>query len=331
MKIGIIGAGGWGTAISNIFTQNGHSSVLWSYEKETADDININRKNSTFLPNITISENVSATTDMEELSDSDYIVIATPTQFIRGAISGQKALFEGKKVINLAKGIERNTLLRVSQILESEIGLDPDNYVVLTGPSHAEEVVKFTPTTIVAASNNHQLAIDVQKAFSTESFRIYSSVDVIGCELGGALKNVIALAAGVIDGLKLGDNTKAALITRGLAEMARLGVTLGAMQMTFFGLSGLGDLYVTCASKLSRNRWVGEQIGKGRKLNDIIGEMKMVAEGVQTCSSAYMLTQKHDVEMPIIQNMYKVLFEDLDLNEGVRNLMTRKSNQEWWG
>lgn len=331
MKIGIIGAGGWGTAVSNIFSQNGHSSVLWCFEQETADDININRRNSVFLPNCEISEHVSASTDIEDLSDSDYLVIATPTQFIRQTIRGHEQLFKDKNVINLAKGIEKDTLLRVSQILESELNIEPENYIVLTGPSHAEEVVNLTPTTIVAASVNHQLAVQVQKLFSTQTFRIYSSIDVIGCELGGALKNVIAIAAGVIDGLNLGDNAKAALITRGLAEMARLGVTLGALQMTFFGLSGLGDLYVTCASKLSRNRYVGEQIGRGRKLNDIIGEMKMVAEGVQTCRSAYQLTQKHDVEMPIIDSMYKVLFEDLNAKEATMMLMNRKSNQEWWG
>jgi glycerol-3-phosphate dehydrogenase (NAD(P)+) len=220
--------------------------------------------------------------------------------------------------------------MRVSEILFNVAGISPENYAVLTGPSHAEEVARKMPTTVVSSSENNDNTRLIQNVFSTNNFRIYSSNDVVGCEIGGSLKNIIAIAAGIIDGLELGDNTKAALITRGLAGMTRLGVALGSNSQTFSGLSGLGDLFVTCNSKHSRNRYVGEQIGKGRKLKEIMDEMKMVAEGIYTTESAYFLAQKHNVELPITEQIYKILFEDVQPMVAIKNLMTRPSKREWW-
>ena len=329
-KIGIIGSGGWGTALAQLLSENGHKATLWCHEEETAEEINKYHTNKEFLPDVNLSKSLLAVSADKKLKGQDIYVIATPTQYIRTVFEKNDFHIKDKPVINVAKGIEQKTLFRVSQIVKVAAGVSPENYVVLTGPSHAEEVARKTPTTVVAASDNYSLAKECQDIFNNEKFRVYTSEDVTGCELGGSLKNVIAIAAGIIDGLELGDNTKAALITRGLAEITRLGVALGAKQETFSGLSGLGDLFVTCNSRHSRNRSVGEKIGRGKSAEDITKDMKMVAEGVKTTESAYELGLKHDVEMPISAQMYKILFEKQKPQEAINELMTRRTKREWW-
>jgi glycerol-3-phosphate dehydrogenase (NAD(P)+) len=329
-RIGIIGAGSWGTAVARVLALNGHNVTMWTFEANVVEDINKNHINSVYLPNVLLERNIKATNDPNELRRCDFFVLGIPTQFIRNAFETYKFPVKDKIIVSLSKGIERKTLMRVSEILDDVLHLKPEHFAVLTGPSHAEEVSVKVPTTVVTASPELDTARFIQKTFSNAFFRVYSSDDVIGCELGGALKNVIAIAAGIIDGLGFGDNTKAALITRGLAGMTRLGAVLGAKPHTFSGLSGLGDLVVTCNSKHSRNRYVGEQIGRGKKLKTILGEMKMVAEGVQTTESAYSLGDKHKVELPITEQVYRILFEDIEPIEAIETLMTRQSRHEWW-
>lgn len=330
MKVAILGAGGWGTALASVLSQNNISVTIWSFEKSVADEINSNHTNSVYLPNFTINESIIATTNAKDLNDAELVVISTPTQFIRPVLKSNNFNLKNKFILSVAKGIEQSSLMRVSEILYDVAKIKPQIFAVLSGPSHAEEVCKQIPTTVVVASEKNSLAELVQSTFNTKSFRVYTSEDTIGCELGGALKNVIAIAAGIIDGLEFGDNTKAALITRGLAEMTRLGVALGANSLSFSGLSGLGDLFVTCNSKYSRNRFVGEQIGKGKSLEQVLSEMKMVAEGVHTTKSAYLLGQNHKVEMPIIEQVYRVLFEKVKPKKAISDLMARQSKREWW-
>lgn len=330
LKIGIIGAGGWGTALAHTLAINHHKVLLWSFENEVVNDINYNHKNSLYLSGSSLNPSIVATTDSNELHNTDIIVIATPTQYIRETLKTYNFNLSDKIIVNVAKGIEQNTLYRISEILYEATNIKKSNYVVLSGPSHAEEVAKQIPTTVVAASDNHQSAKLIQDVFTTPTFRIYTSEDVIGCELGGSLKNIIAIATGIIDGLGLGDNTKAAVITRGLTEITRLGVILGANPSSFSGLSGLGDLFVTCSSRHSRNRYVGEQIGRGKTLTEIQSEMKMVAEGVDTTKSAYALAKKHSVELPIIEKVHKILFNDTKPSDAIHELMTRDTKRESW-
>ncbi|MES2766087.1 MAG: NAD(P)H-dependent glycerol-3-phosphate dehydrogenase [Bacteroidota bacterium] len=330
MKIGILGAGGWGTAVACVAAEN-NDVLLWAHQRETADEINGNHTNETFLKGVKLPESIRATTNARELDACEVLVIGIPTQFIRPALAENKFDFKNKIVVSLAKGIEKKTLLRVSQILKEVAGISEEQYVNLTGPSHAEEVTRGVPTTVLAAAKVLKNAEIVQKIFTTPRFRVYTSEDVVGSEIGGALKNVIAISAGIIDGLELGDNTKAALMTRGLAEIARLGVKLGADAHTFSGLAGMGDLIVTCASRHSRNRYVGEQIGRGKSLQDVLKEMQMVAEGVSTTESAYQLAQKVGVEMPIAEQVYEVLFKNKSPMAGLEALMVRETKAEhWW-
>lgn len=329
-KIGIFGSGGWGTALTIPLAHNGHQVRIWSFETDTAHEINSRHTNSTFLEGVSIPTGVTACNDFASMEGMDLYVVAVPTQFIRSISDKIKQIIAGRPVVNVAKGIERNSLLRVSGILEQSAGVNPDNYVILTGPSHAEEVARCLPTTVVASSEKKRLSREIQKIFSTPYFRVYSSEDVTGCELGGAVKNVIAIAAGIIDGLGLGDNTKAALITRGLAEMSRLGVALGANPLTYSGLSGLGDLYVTCSSHHSRNRKTGELIGKGKKPAEIISDTKLIAEGVFTTESAYHLAKQTNVEMPIVEQVYNIIFNGKEPQKAIKELMARSSKSEWW-
>lgn len=329
-NICILGAGGWGTALAMLLDSNGHKVTVWSHETDTCNEINTAHTNAVYLKGFTLSDSIVASTDVKPIADAEYIVSSIPSQYIHNAIKQFSLPLEGKKIINCSKGIERHSLLRVSQILEDAINLKPEDFCVLTGPSHAEEVAKQVPTTVVASSEDAVFAKEVQNIFNSQRFRVYTSDDVIGCEIGGSLKNVIALAAGVVDGLQLGDNAKAALITRGLAEMTRLGVAMGAKSVTFSGLSGLGDLVVTCNSRHSRNRMVGEMIGQGKTLKQIMEGMKMVAEGVHTTESAYDLGKKHNVEMPITEQMYEVLFNDKTAVDAISDLMNRTSKHEWW-
>lgn len=330
-KIIVVGTGGWGTALAMQLASKFERVFMWSFEKATVDEINIQHTNNVFLPNVVLPNNIIATNDINEVPTFDVIVNTVPTQFIRNTYTPIASLLSNKIIVNGAKGIEQKTLLRIYDIFNEVVGLKPENYTVISGPSHAEEVSRYIPTTIVAASKNSELAKNVQVAFSTKSFRLYTSDDVIGCELGGALKNVIAITAGLIDGLNLGDNSKAALVTRGIAEIARIGTALGANYLTFAGLSGLGDLMVTCGSKHSRNRKVGELLGMGWNLDKIIKEHRTVAEGVYTTVSAYELSKKMNIEMPITEQTYKVLFEGIPAKDIVENLMTRKYNDEIWG
>jgi glycerol-3-phosphate dehydrogenase (NAD(P)+) len=329
MKTGIIGAGGWGTALAIVLASNQHQTTLWTRSQSVADEINQLHTNSVFLPDITISKAIRATTNPRDLDDTDLLVIAVPTQYIRSILNEYHFSLTNKIIVSGAKGIERHTLLRVSEILADVAGIT-DKFAVLTGPSHAEEVARLMPTTVVSASLQPEIARSVQKAFTTSAFRVYSSADVIGAELGGALKNVIAIAAGIIDGVKMGDNTKAALITRGLAEMTRFGTTLGANAYTFSGLSGLGDLFVTCSSHHSRNRRVGEQIGAGKSLAEILAETQTVAEGVSTSESAFELSRKHGVEMPIVEQVYRILFDGKSPRKAINELMIRRAKPEQW-
>lgn len=329
-KICIIGAGGWGTALAALLANKGFDIALWTREDYLISEINENHHNSTFLPGIKIPGNVISINNLNEIKQYRLIVIAVPTQYIRPLFMASGISLEDKWIVGVTKGIERGSLLRVSEILADVAQADTERYTVLSGPSHAEEVAREMPTTVVAASFNHDFAAHVQKIFTTPTFRVYSSNDVIGCEIGGSLKNVIAIAAGVIDGLGMGDNTKAALITRGLAEISRLGIALGANPLTFSGLSGLGDLFVTCNSRHSRNRFVGEQIGKGKTLEEITGEMQMVAEGIYTTESSYQLGMKHGVEMPIAEQMFRILFEGVKPDIAIKELMSRSAKREWW-
>jgi glycerol-3-phosphate dehydrogenase (NAD(P)+) len=331
MTVGFIGAGSWGTTLAVYLAENGHDVRLWSHGEEQRHRLRSERENVTYLPGVRIPDSIGIVEDIVDAASAPIVVIATPTQFIRSTLAPvDPALLGDAVVVSVSKGIERGSLLRISQMLAETHGILPERFVALSGPSHAEEVSRKVPTTVVCASEEMESALTIQDLFSSDSFRVYTSEDLLGVELGGALKNVIAVCAGITDGLGYGDNTKAALITRGLAEITRLGVSLGAHAQTFSGLSGLGDLVVTCFSRHSRNRYVGEQIGRGRELADVTTEMSMVAEGVTTTESAFQLTEKVGVEMPIIQQVYRILFEGKNAREATRDLMRRETKHEIW-
>lgn len=331
MKISILGAGGWGTTLAITLFYNGHDVTLWEYKRGYARAIKRHRENKTYLPGVKIPHEIEITHSLKEAcSDQHMIVLAIPTQFLRSVIQQVKAYdYRNTTFVSVAKGIEKNTLMTVSQIIQDEIpGIDDERIGVLSGPSHAEEVCKKTPTAVVAASNDMDTANEIQAAFINAYFRVYSSDDLMGVELGGALKNVIAIGAGIVDGAKFGDNTKAAIMTRGIAEISRLGIKLGARPETFAGLSGMGDLIVTCMSKHSRNRYVGEQVGKGNKLKDVLKRMEMVAEGVETCRSVKELALHHHVETPIVDAVYEILFDNKNAHKATFELMARDMKTE---
>ncbi len=332
MKICIIGAGSWGTALSMILAENGHDVRLWAREKEIVDNIRNYHKNGVYLPDVLLPHSVTAYSDLEEaLEETEFVVFATPSHTIR-EIAGQTIpLLRGhERIVTVSKGIEMDTFLTMSQVLSEVLQeVIPDDHIgVLSGPSHAEEVSRYMPTTVVSSSNSKQTALFIQKLFMTPKFRVYVNRDIVGVEVSGAVKNIMAIAAGIADGAELGDNAKAALITRGLTEMRRLGISLGASQDTFAGLTGVGDLIVTCTSRHSRNRNVGYRIGKGEKLKEIIESMNMIAEGVKTTRSVYKWAQKLQVNMPITEKVYEVLFEDMSPEIAVHNLMTRDPKEE---
>ena len=326
MKIAIIGSGSWGTAIAVTLAEKGYDIYLWSYILEESDRLNNDRENKEFLPGVALPENIVCTHDMGKCIDgAEVIVTAVPSPATR-TTAKQMAEFvcDGQKIVNISKGLEKD--LRLSEVYRDEI--PKADISVLSGPSHAEAVSRKVPTTVVVASNNEETAKFLQNVFMTKAFRIYTSSDVIGVELGGALKNVIALCAGISDGLGYGSNTKAALITRGVAEITRLGVAMGAKASTFAGLSGLGDLIVTGTSTLSRNHTAGELLGKGMPLDEVLNTVHMVVEGVNTATAAYNLGKKYGVETPIIDQAYAVLYEGLNPREAVDNLMTREKKSE---
>jgi glycerol-3-phosphate dehydrogenase (NAD(P)+) len=332
-RIVVLGAGSWGIAVANLLHSNGHDVTMWEFNPDDCQALLINRTHPQKLPGINIPSGILITNDLgQAVGRGDYIILAVPAQKVRPVCQSlDKLLSAPKYFVNLAKGVEIGTLLRVSEIIRSTIASATDDRIVtLSGPSHAEEVARNIPTSVVAASTNLEFAAAVQRLFSHRTFRVYRSNDLKGVELGGSLKNVIAIASGITQGLGFGDNTSGALITRGLAEITRIGVKLGADPLTFAGLSGIGDLVTTCISRHSRNRYVGEKIGRGERLSEILAGMVMVAEGVDTCRSARAMAEKYQVEMPITEEVYRVLFEDKPPAEAVADLMGRSLKEEVW-
>lgn len=332
-EIGILGAGGWGTALAIALEHNQHQVTLWEYNPDYAKKLSRTRENPDFLPGVRIPEAIQITHQLEAaVSEKELLFIALPTHVVRQTLKAVPSISNRSILVSGSKGIENLTWKRITEILTEMLPDFPvDQIVVLSGPSHAEELARKNPTVVVAASADHESSRRVLQHLMSPFFRIYTSDDVIGVELGGALKNVIAIAAGIVDGLGLGDNLKAALINRGLVEITRLGTALGANPLTFAGLSGMGDLIVTCTSRHSRNRYVGEQIGRGKSLKQVLENMVMVAEGVRTTQSAMDLSIHHKIEMPITHEVFTVLFEDKDPRQAVTDLMTRNAKDEDWG
>lgn len=330
-KAGIMGAGSWGTALALLLYNNGHQVTVWSIDADEVQMISKEREHKTKLPGVKLPEEMVFTTDMEEaVKDSDFIVLAVPSTFTRGTARKMKPYIkEGQKIIDVAKGIEEETLMTLSQQIEEE--LPQADVAVLSGPSHAEEVGRGLPTAVVIGARSKKTAVYLQNMFMSESFRVYISPDILGVELGGALKNVIALAAGIADGMGYGDNTKAALITRGITEISRLGVKMGGAIESFNGLAGIGDLIVTCASVHSRNRKAGYLMGQGKSMQEAMDEVQMVVEGVYSTKAAVRLGEKYDVYLPIINKINEVLFEGKDPKEAVNELMLRDSKEEHHG
>ncbi len=330
MKTTVLSDGGWGTALALLLHGNGHQTALWGPFPDYVDEMKQTRRNDRFLRGAELPQDLLVTADMAEAVDGARIVVmASPTQYARGTLEKLAAvgLTDDQVLVNVAKGIEIGTLQRLSQMVQEVLG--DVNYAVLSGPSHAEEVCRGVPTAVVVGAAKEELAVAVQDACMNDNFRVYTSDDVVGVELGGSLKNVLAIAAGMCDGMELGDNPKAALLTRGIAEMARLGEALGGRPETFSGLSGLGDIIVTCTSGHSRNRYVGEELGKGRKLDEIVAGMGMVvAEGVSTAKSAYRLAMQVGVDTPIVDEVYLSLYEGKDPRQAVNDLMTREARPE---
>ena len=328
MKIAVIGSGSWGTAVAVLLAGKGNDVYLWSWQQEETDRLNRDRENCEFLPGIKFPENIICTHNMEECADeAELIVTAAPSPATRTTAKQLSPFVKnGQKIVNISKGLEEGTLMRLSQVYKSEI--PQADIAVMSGPSHAEEVSRGLPTTNVAAAENIKTAEFVQDVFMRDNFRVYTSTDVIGVELGGALKNIIALCAGISDGLGYADNTKAALMTRGLAEIARLGIAMGAKEETFMGLSGVGDLIVTCTSMHSRNRRAGILLGQGKSLDETLKSVHMVVEGVNTASAAYKLGEKYGIEMPITAEANAILFDGKSAREAVNSLMTREKRHE---
>jgi len=331
MNIGVIGAGSWGTTLADLLARKGLAVTLWAYENDLVERMTATRENDLYLPGVTLAPGLAFTSDLDAaVSGRDLLLLVPPSQVMRQVVSqAAGSIAPGTLVVSASKGIENDTLQLMSEVLYEVLPADvAEGLVFLSGPSFAREVAAGMPTAVVAASAREEAALRVQEAFSTDAFRVYTNDDVIGVELGGALKNVIAVAAGVSDGLGFGYNTRAALITRGLAEMTRLGVALGADPATFAGLAGMGDLVLTCTGDLSRNRTVGMELGRGRKLEDILGGMKMVAEGVKTTLSAYQLACRLKVDVPITEQVYRILYEGKDPRQAVADLMLRGLKHE---
>ncbi len=330
MKISVLGAGSWGTTLACLLANNGHQVYLWEINKQAAEKLDKERV-IPFIGGANIPKSIVISSDLNIINETDAVLFVVPSHFLRATVNSIKDLKIdlGKKlIISATKGIENNTLLRVSQIIEEIYPDTKDKIVALSGPSHAEEVSKQIPTVVTSASKTEELAIKVRDLFMNDYFRVYTQDDIVGVELGASLKNVFAVAGGIIDGLNFGDNTKAAIISRGLKELISLGVALGGKEKTFYGLSGVGDLMVTCFSKHSRNRNLGEMLAKGKTLEQAEKELKMVAEGVKTCMSAYQLGKKLNIELPIINQVYEVLFNNKDAKKAVFDLMTRTPKAE---
>jgi glycerol-3-phosphate dehydrogenase (NAD(P)+) len=332
-KVAVLGAGSWGTALAALLAGGGRHTTLWALEDEVVSDIRERRENAIYLPDVTLPPELVATTSLQDaLQDADFVISVSPSQHVRSVMTeAAPHLARGALVVSASKGIETSTLKRMDQVMEEVL---PEHAIrgfsVLSGPSFAAEVARGTPTAVVVASRSPEAGRRVQALFQTDTFRVYTNPDVVGVELGGAVKNVVALAAGVVAGLGYGHNTLAALITRGLAEITRLGVAMGAERATFSGLAGIGDLVLTCTGELSRNRGVGFRLGQGEPLDTILGEMKAVAEGVRTAQAVFELARLHDVEMPITEEVHAILTEGRDPRDAMQNLMLREPKAEQW-
>ncbi|RFU69086.1 NAD(P)H-dependent glycerol-3-phosphate dehydrogenase [Bacillus sp. V59.32b] len=330
-NIAVIGAGSWGTALALVLADNEHHIRLWGHNEDRIKEINEQRTNRKYLPGIELPPGITGYTSLTEaLEGITDIILAVPTKAIREILRQiVKIVKTPLTIVHVSKGIEPDTLLRISEMIEEEMpaGL-LDDVVVLSGPSHAEEVSLRHPTTVTVSAKNMAAAERIQDLFINQNFRVYTNPDIVGVEIGGALKNIIALAAGITDGLGYGDNAKAALITRGLAEISRLGTAMGANPLTFSGLTGIGDLIVTCTSVHSRNWRAGNMLGKGQNLDEVLDNMGMVVEGVRTTKAAYQLAQKYDVDMPITYALYNVLFNGMNVKDSVDTLMNRTKTDE---
>jgi len=321
----VLGDGGWGTTLAIHLHRRGCRVTLWGAFPEYISLLKKERVNSKFLPGVKIPEKITLTSDLKNLEKDEIVLIAVPTRYLRKVINSLKEI-SGRKIVSATKGIEADSLKRPSEVITDVSG--NKTIAALSGPSISYEVVRGLPTTVVAASQDEKFATEIQALFSDDNFRVYTSDDITGVELGGALKNIVAIAAGICDGMGFGANTKAALLTRGLAEIVRLGCKIGARKETFFGLSGLGDLVTTCVSSHSRNRWFGEQIGKGRSSEEILSRIEMVVEGITTVKSAYRLAKKLEEEMPITEKIYETLYSGKKPQDAVKELMSRAPKKE---
>ncbi len=331
MKIGVIGAGSWGTALAHMLAGKGYSVTLWAYEKDLVERLKVTRENDLFLPGFSLPSNLLFTADLSAaLTGKDVVLLVSPSQVMRLVVRQALDDFNPESlIVSASKGIENGTLLTMSQVLRELLPQScHQRLAVISGPSFAKEVALGIPTAVVAAATQQDIAEQVQNIFTNAYFRVYTNNDILGVELCGALKNVMALAAGVSDGLGFGLNTRAALITRGLAEISRLGMALGARAATFSGLAGMGDLVLTCTGDLSRNRSVGIALGQGKTLDEILNGMNMVAEGVKTTLSAYQLAAKVGVEVPITEQMYRILYQQKDPRQAVTDLLSRDLKAE---
>lgn len=329
IKVSVLGAGSWGTALAILLANNGHEVTLWSVLEPEVTMLKTNREQLDKLPGVKLPDNINVTLDVKEAcSNHDLIVFAVASPFVRSTAKLVAPYIEGNQtIVNVAKGIEEATLSTLSDILKEEI---PNaDIAVLSGPSHAEEVSRGIPTTCVVGAESKKTAYFIQDIFMSDKFRVYTSPDIIGIELGGSLKNVIALAAGIADGLGFGDNTKAALMTRGIAEMSRLGITMGGKMETFAGLSGVGDLIVTCTSKHSRNRSAGYLMGQGYSMDEAMEKVHQVVEGVYSAKAALALAKKYDIQMPIVEQICQVLFENKPAKDAVDDLLLRDKRREY--
>lgn len=331
-KVVVIGAGSWGTALGLVLASKNYDVTLWDYNEKRAIEMDTSRENKRYLPGVKFPSNLRVVSNENGLLEGvEYVIFSVPSQVLRSVIAKfSPQITENMILVNTAKGIEVATGMRLSEVMKDEIkGKYHKNIVVLSGPTHAEEVSTGLPTTIVAAGVKEN-ARKVQELFNTQNFRVYLNEDIVGVETGAAVKNCLAIGAGIADGMGYGDNTKAALITRGLAEITRFGKAVGANEQTFSGLAGIGDLIVTCASKHSRNRYVGEALGRGKKIEEILAEMTMVAEGVPTVKAVHEAAQKLDISMPIVEAIYKVIYEDYSVKDMVDTLMGRELKEEFY-
>lgn len=327
-KITVVGDGGWGTTLAMLLNQKGNSVTLWGAFPDYTETMKSKRENVKFLPGIKIPDTIGFTSDLAAaVGGAEILVLAVPSQYMREVVGRLKGLdYREKFFISAAKGIERRSLMRMSQVIRDVLGKVAIG--VLSGPTISYEVARGLPTTVVAASEDEKTAQEIQDLFMTESFRVYTNTDLIGVELGGSLKNIIAIAAGISDGMGFGVNTKSGLLVRGIVEIARLGTAMGAKQETFYGISGLGDLVTTCVSTHGRNRWFGEEIGKGKKPDQVLKSTEMVVEGAGTAESCHELAVKHDIEMPIAEEIYAIIYRGKDPKVAVRDLMTRRKKSE---